>query len=186
MATQSFDPFSSRLARDIRNTLSQAYVHSLEQGDPSLFRNSAAELLTGDLAPIHRYYIRDRLERYDQAFAEIRQNSFADELTQALVMWNKELFFEVHERLEVIWQEASGERRQALKGLIKAAAAYVHKEHGNKKAALSLAVKAVALLSRYGEALPVCLNLSELLERLERPDEEPLKFEISSTCVATI
>jgi len=39
---ERFDPFSVRLARDIRNTLSKAFLHSLNQHDPVIFQKNAA------------------------------------------------------------------------------------------------------------------------------------------------
>jgi hypothetical protein len=175
---QGINPFHSRLARDIRNSLSRAFVHSLEMKARRFFRNAAAELLSGDLRPIHRRYIKDRLERYERAFTTIQDNSFEDELMQAIVIWNEELFFEVHERLETIWQKTSGEERQAFKGIIKAAAAYVHLEQGNRRAARSLADKATRLLVHYGADVSDRLDSRDLVKKLEILDSAPPKLNL--------
>jgi len=173
---ERIDPFYSRLARDIRNSLSRAFVHSLEATTPRPFRRAAAELLARDLRPLHRAYIMDRLEKYERAFASIQDSGFGDELEQAIVIWNEQLFFEVHERLETIWQKTSGEERQAFKGLIKAAAAYVHLEQGNQRAARSLADKAATLLVHHGKPVSGRLDLTNLVKGLEALEATPPKL----------
>lgn len=186
MVSQRFDPFNSRKSRDIRNTLSHALVQSLEQMNPTIFRYSATNWLARDLAPFHYDYVKDRLKRYERVYAELQKSAFDDTLSQTLLIWNEQLFFEVHERLEPIWQQASGDERKACKGLIKAAAAYVHLEHGNKKAAKSLAAKAADLLSKHGKSLSACLNLGELLTRLRETDPVAPRLEIQDSCNKTL
>jgi predicted metal-dependent hydrolase len=97
---------------------------------------------------------------------------------QAIVIWNEELFFEVHERLETIWQKTSGEERQAFKGIIKAAAAYVHLEQGNRRAARSLADKATRLLVHYGADVSDRLDSRDLVKKLEILDSAPPKLNL--------
>ena len=173
MKNQQFDPFVSRRARDIRNGLSKALIQSLENNDPEHFRQAGKELEAGGLTPANRSYVRDRLRRYEEAFFEAQQNGFSDSFRQALILWNKQLFFEAHERLETTWQEASGDERMAIKGLIKAAGVYVHREQGHEEAAKTLAGKALALLQEHGLALSPTLDLRELLERLKRRNPVP-------------
>ena len=173
MEYKQFDPFASRRARDTRNGLSKALMQSLENHDAEHFRQAGKELGASGLAPADRSYVRDRLRRYEEAFSEVQENGFSDRLSQALILWDKRLFFEAHERLETAWQEASGDYRTAIKGLIKAAGVYVHMEQGHKKAAKTLAGKALALLQEHGPALSPTLDLRELLERLKRRDPVP-------------
>ena len=173
MESQQFDPFASRRARDIRNGLSQALIQSLENHDAEHFRQAGNELGARGRAPAHRSYVRDRLIRYEEAFFEAQENGFSDSFRQALILWDKRLFFEAHERLENAWQEASGDKRMAIKGLIKAAGVYVHREQGHEKAAKKLAGKALALLQEHGLALSPALDLRELLDRLKRRDPVP-------------
>ena len=173
MKNQHFDPFASRRARDIRNGLSKALIQSLENHDPEHFRQAGKKLAARGLAPADRGYVRYRLRRYEEAFSEVQENGFSDSFRQALILWNKQLFFEAHERLETAWQEASGDNRMALKGLIKAAGVYVHREQGHEEAAKTLAGKALALLQEYGLALFPTLDLRELLGRLKRRDPVP-------------
>src|SRR5262245_9449080 len=58
-------------------------------------------------------------------------------VVQAAALWDEELFFEVHEVLEAVWQHQTGESRQALQGLIQVAVAF-HLAHGNPRGARTL------------------------------------------------
>ena len=173
MKSQQFDPFTSRRARDIRNSLSKALIQSLENHDAEHFRQEGKKLGASGLAPAHRSYVRNRLRRYEEAFSEAQENGFSDSFRQALILWDKRLFFEAHERLETTWQEVSGDNAMAIKGLIKAAGVYVHMEGGHGKAAKSLAGKALTLLQEHGSSLSPPLDLRELFEKLKRQDPVP-------------
>lgn len=59
-------------------------------------------------------------------------------VVRATALWNEGLFFEVHEVLEAVWQRETGDRRQALQGLIQIAVAYHHLAHGNPRGARTL------------------------------------------------
>ena len=61
----------------------------------------------------------------------------------------------------------------AIKGLIKAAGVYVHREQGHERAAKKLAGKALALLLEHGRTLSSLLDLRELLEKLETQHPVP-------------
>ena len=65
---QRFDPFTDRTARDIRNTLSDAFVAALAGMDPAEYLNAAHKWRS--LKPSARYthYIDKRLQRYDLVF----------------------------------------------------------------------------------------------------------------------
>ena len=172
-----FDPFSDRYARDIRNSLSEAFVESINISDPSYYRQLESRWSSSDLAPPYRIYIRDRLDRYDSVFNEIASEAISDTLIQAVIIWNEGLFFETHEQLELIWHKAKGEFREAIKGWIKAAGAYVHLECNRRQPALGLSHKAVLLLKRYGHALTCIQNLNTLITALEPLNPIPPKLE---------
>ena len=87
--------------------------------------------------------------------------------------WNQELFFEVHELLERIWQQAAGDEHQALKGLIQAAGVYVHLEYNHQAAARKLAVKSSDRILKYADRLSFIANLNLLLEKLKTLDPPP-------------
>jgi len=162
-----FDPFRDRLARDIRNNLSTALIKGLDQSEPDLMHAAAANFLTRDLAPRYRDYIRKRLRLYDVVFAEIDRARKTDIFSQALILWDIGLFFEVHERLETIWLQATGDQRLALQGMIRAAGTYVKWESGEYDAARKMAVKAATGLAAYRGALPQTVpNLDALITQL--------------------
>ena len=168
-----FDPFTDRTARDIRNTLSESFTAALAAGDPGKYRSAAKNWREQKIAALHAEYITDRLRRYDRVFAAIREDGIDDPLQQALVIWNRGLFFEFHDHLEGVWKSATGDRKQALKGLIKAAGVYIHLEQHHVQPAQSLALKAYRLLRNYAHCLAFIANHETLLEKLESADPEP-------------
>lgn len=179
METATFDPFNDRLSRTIRNKLSVAFIESLTLMDPAPYRLLAREFLDDGSPPPHLAYVRDRLRRYDSAFEQISRQKMSGAFDQALVLWNQGLFFEVHERLELVFHEAKGAERKAYQGLIKAAGAYIHFARGADASGRKLAVGASALLKEYGHALPSLDTLDTLLERLDTFDTDPPCLRVS-------
>jgi hypothetical protein len=178
--SERFDPFTNRTARDIRNSLSDAFVAALAAKEPEQYLNIAQKWQEQNLSARHREYIANRLLRYDHVFDEIQADRIEDPLQRALVIWNQRLFFEVHEHLEAIWHSASGDERQALRGLIKAAGVYVHLEQRRLPAARSLAVKSYELLRQYPHCLAFIANYEILLKKLKNFESDPPRLEISS------
>ena len=168
-----FDPFGRRLSRDIRNSLSEALVQALEQTDRSCYLHSAERWFVKDLDDVHARYIKDRLERYDRAFDRISLNRIKDPKRQALIVWNQALFFEVHELLESVWHQTSGDEYQALKGLIQAAGVYIHLESNHRSAAERLVLKSLANIEKYPDQLKFIGNLSVLVKHLKNLDSRP-------------
>lgn len=172
-----FDPFNNRLARDIRNALAESYVDALLQLDESVYQREAEQWLAKNLNHEATGYIQDRIKRYDRTFNQIKENRIKDAKLQALVIWNHRLFFEVHEHLERIWQKATGDEYQALKGLIQAAGVYVHLKYEHRAAAEKLAVKASDRILKYADCLTFIANLNLLLAKLKTLDEDPPQLE---------
>ena len=168
-----FDPFSDRLSRDIRNSLSVAFIRSIKQRNVQILDQKARKWLNQDLALVYTDYIQSRLERYRDVFDQILQDRASELLTQAVYLWNAGLFFEVHEMLEGFWRGTSGDKREALKGLIKAATAYAHLDSGHQKAWESLCAKSAKLLGEHGEHLPFLSNLDVLIRKMENVDPRP-------------
>ena len=148
--------------------------------DPDEYLNAARELREQNLLPLHVDYIDDRLQRYNHVFKKIQAEGMDDALQQALVIWNRGLFFEFHDHLEKLWQAAAGDQRQALKGLIKAAGVYIHLEQDHRQAADSLAKKSYDLIQQYAPCLTFIANIETLLEKLKLADTVPPQLEISS------
>ena len=172
-STAGFDPFKYRLARDIRNTLSEAFVNALVKLDRTEYQNAAEKWLAGNLDNVYSGYIKARLKRYAQVFEKINVNRINDAKIQALVIWNHELFFEVHDHLEHLWQQTSGDEGQALKGLIQAAGVYIHLKFNHRQAAERLAIKSSERIKKYAACLSFIANLNLLIDKLQSLDGVP-------------
>jgi hypothetical protein len=168
-----FDPFNNRLARDIRNTLSAAFVDAMLQVDKSRYQRTAEQWLARNLDDVYAGYIKDRLKRYGHVFDQIKLNRINDAKLQALIIWNHGLFFEVHEHLERIWQKTTDDEYQALKGLIQAAGVYIHLKFNHRPAAERLAIKSSDRIQKYSDCLTFIANLNLLLEKLKNLDIIP-------------
>jgi hypothetical protein len=175
--TGKFDPFNNRLSRDIRNSLSEAFMVALSGGDPSAYREEADIWRGKNPSKVYLDYIQDRLQRYDRVFEQIKAGRLEDPVLQSLVIWNQGLFFEFHDHLEGIWKHSTGDQRQALKGLIKAAGVYVHNEFNHRQAVKSLSPKAYNLIRQYSHCLAFIENLDSILQRLKTLDSDPPRLE---------
>ncbi len=176
-AAGKFDPFNDRLSRDIRNTLSEAFIDTLSRMEPSAYRDEADIWRAKNPSEIYLEYIQNRLQSYDQVFEQIKVGQLVDPLLQCLVIWNSRLFFEFHEHLEGIWIQATGDKRQALKGLIKAAGVYIHNEYGRRQAVKSLSIKSHNLIRQYSHSLTFITNLDVLAQKLIARDPIPPRLE---------
>jgi predicted metal-dependent hydrolase len=91
---------------------------------------------------VHGEALRARARSAARALAARRPARAEDALDAALadaaVLFDAGLFFEVHELLEPHWREASGDAREALRGLIQIAVGYQHRDNGNLRGARSL------------------------------------------------
>ena len=172
-----FDPFNNRLSRDIRNTLSDALMTALARMEPSAYGDEADRWLAQRPPAELVEYMQDRLQRYDRVLEQIKDGALNEPLLQSLVLWNNGLFFEFHDHLEGIWKQATGDNRQALKGLIKAAGVYIHNEFNHQQAAANLAEKSYILIRRYAYCLAFIENLDTLLRALKNLDPHPPRFE---------
>jgi predicted metal-dependent hydrolase len=170
---EGFNPFTDRHARLLRNGMAGSLVAALRAGGPGPFRQKGRALLARKAEPVHRAYLKDRLRRYECAFAEIEGRDVAGLFAQALVLWNHGLFYEVHELLEPLWLQSTGPRRRALQAMIRAAGAYVHLEAGNREAARGMAAKAAAGLAADGSALLPFAGREQLVAALVSLDQAP-------------
>jgi hypothetical protein len=168
-----FDPFSDRVARNIRNSLSSALISELTRVEPDAVARVARGWEQRQLAPVYQAYIRCAVQRYLQVCRDIRSHGLEDPRRQAVMLWNAGLFFELHELLETIWHGARGAERIALKGLIQAAGAYVHSLRGKADAARGLACKARQNLLDGCKCLNFIANVDRLIDALEQPALAP-------------
>ncbi|MFC1524521.1 DUF309 domain-containing protein [Thermodesulfobacteriota bacterium] len=176
MTPHTFHPFKDRLSRDIRNRLSKALMVTLDLGNLGAVSRIADEFLHQDIAPLYHEYIRSRLDRYQKSLEMIIESDYHSPFFQALVLWDQELFFEVHERLEEIWMKSQGAERLGLQAMIRAAGYYVHLAAGNGKGAEKMAQKACPALLANRHALPSFPGFERLMDRLRNRDPATVKL----------
>ena len=172
-----FDPRNDRLARDIRNDLARAFVKRLDPDlDLAPVRELASLLLSCAPTSLHQYYNNDRLHRFQAAKKTIRDQGIEDDLKRALVLWDRELFFETHEVLEKLWMKAEGTEKLILQALIRAAGYFIHLGTGNLVGAEKMAARAYEILSKYRREVPPIKGLGLLLECLHHRKTTPPKL----------
>lgn len=181
MGNNIFDPFQQRKARDIRNTLSSVFSYCMKIEDISPMENIAEKLLRDESSTLYKLYIKDRLNRYQKCLSIIEGDQIENPLEQAFILWDEELFFEVHEILEEIWMSASGDKKAALQGLIRAAGVYVLLKNNRIQGAAKMAAKAVTALEKYHKALNFFPNRDLLLKKLRDLDPTPPKLHRKAT-----
>lgn len=121
-----------------------------------------------NLQPGYAQYVKTRMARYEEAYAIIEQKKIKEVLQQAAILWNLELYFEMHELLEPEWQEAEGARRRALQGLIRAAGMKIHAENNNAEAVVKMGAKSLADLVKYGGELTGFVKLEAILAEIQK------------------
>ncbi len=171
-----FDPFEDRLSRDIRNALSESFMESLDSLDMAPVKKTAAQFFSRSMAPCYRTYIKNRLSMYEKAVQIIKVQGLSEPFKQSLLLWDLDLFFEVHERVERLWMKARGHQRKALQGMVQAAGFYIHLAFDHEEAARKMAAKAALKLAQYGDSLPCPLQVNTLLAALEQNDPNPPKL----------
>jgi DUF309 family protein family protein len=125
--------------------------------------------LLADLAAL-----RWRAARFAEAVAAARQacgeprDELGWQLCAAGALFERELYFEVHELLEPPWREADGPLKSFLQGLIQVAVGLHHQANGNLRGAVSLLAEGAAKLAplrpeAYGvELADFCRAVEEL------------------------
>lgn len=172
----TFDPFSDRLARDIRNSLSAALIGELTDSGAATVSRVAEDWLAQQLDNVFRVYVLRRRREYLQIISHIQSTRIDSPHQQAIVLWNAGLYFELHELLETIWHGAPEPVRTGLKGLIQAAGAYLHLQRGKSEAAQKLALRARAHLRAGAATLSFVANLEQLIAALADTPPTPLRL----------
>lgn len=167
-----FDPFRDRVSRDIRNTLSEAFVAAWS-GNGEDYTEVAAALRKRYQHPVYRTYIDQRMADYRAALEDRRELAAPGLLDEMVVLWNRQLFFEVHELLEGHWHVARGARREVLQALIQTAAVFVHRQAGREAAAEQLGRRVSLRLEALRPHLGTIANLDELSRALATPASRP-------------
>ncbi len=166
-----FNPFEDRLSRNIRNDLSETVIEVLASGSIIEAEKVAQGYRRQNLADIYEHYITDRLRRYDLALKTLSEGSGL--LDQAAVLWDLQLFFEVHEILEPAWIGASGDEKRLLQALIRAAGVYINLELGYEQRARKICSKALPVLTELHMDLAGSIDAAALITALETLSEEP-------------
>lgn len=92
-------------------------------------------------------------------------------LKKGVLLFNHQLFFEVHEVLEAQWLQETGQEKIFLQGLIQIAVAFYHLENANLHGAQMLLQDGMAKLSPYRPAF-LGIEVQEFLAQLEVCREE--------------
>lgn len=173
-----FDPFEKRLCRDIRNELSTAFMKSIKTNDISNSRFTGDRFKAVSNEPYILEYIDNRLTKYHTVLEQMSKAGILKSETYAvtLLLWDQELFFEVHEWLESEWMDAAGTHKTVLQALIRAAGSYMLYKYGRIKGAKKMAIKARDSLNLYKNSLPSFLNIDVLLKKLKTIDTNPPKL----------
>jgi uncharacterized protein len=172
MAEAVFQPFTDRLSRDIRNDLSKSLVTVIYDQSLDPARKIAGNYLQANPAPVYRDYINDRLSRY-QRVLEIIGDRTNDPLFIALVLWDEQLFFEVHEILEHAWLKTKGEEKLFLQAMIRSAGVYVKRDAGYADVAARLCLKALPVLENNRHRLAPYTDPERLIQALRHGNAPP-------------
>ncbi|MBU0991155.1 MAG: DUF309 domain-containing protein [Proteobacteria bacterium] len=179
---EGFDPFQNRLCRDVRNELSESVIETIYSGAIAPSQAAAEKYLSQGVEPYIRSYIHNRIVRYTTVLSQIQ--SAKVETTEiyaiAVLLWDQELFFEVHEWLEEKWHKSMGAEKFVLQALIRAAGTYIHFEYGRKTGGEKMAKKAVSGLISHKTSVPEFFNIDLLIAKLSAFDPIPPKLGAAS------
>ena len=123
--------------------------------------------------------IISKLLRYGAALAEWEPEETAPPLSTALrkgvLLFNHQLFFEVHEVLEAQWVKESGTERRFLQGLIQIAVAFYHLGNHNLRGTLSLLHDGGEKISAY-QSVFLGIEVRDFLADLTACSDELLRL----------
>ncbi len=165
MTETIFQPFSDRLSRDIRNDLSRSFAAAIQQETMEPAYQTADKYLASNLSPLYTQYIKSRLTSYSTCLKKIVGGE-KDPLWQSLVLWDEQLFFEVHEILEHAWMQVRGKEKLFLQAMIRAAGVYIKIDAGYKDPAGKMAAKAIPILEENRKRLSQYTNPDRLISAL--------------------
>ncbi|WP_028579571.1 DUF309 domain-containing protein [Desulfogranum japonicum] len=169
MSETIFEPFMDRLSRDIRNQLSESLIDVLKQQSLQPAEQVASSFASRATAPCYQEYIAFRLQQYAKSL-KIITDYHTDPLWQGFVLWDNELFFEVHEVVEHAWLKQQGQEKLLLQAMVRAAGVYIKLEYGYREAAGKMASKALPVLRDQQQRLAEYIDPQILIQALERPE----------------
>lgn len=167
-----FDPFTSRACRNIRNEMAGGLLRSIHDRNLGPVLAIAEAYRAMGPEPHIRNYIEVRMSRYRKILSRIppADPTVRQTLSVAALLWDHELFFEVHEWLEEKWHRSRGAEKALYQALIRAAGTYMHLESNRMETARKMAEKAVPVLKKHRALLPAGTPLDALISGLESLD----------------
>lgn len=156
-----FNPFECRTDRDVRNLLGSAFIDALYKGDQAPVAQAVSDLGRTALTVPAQNYIKARHDRYTAIWAQMSSNPFleADIHATAGLLWDEGLFFECHEWLEQDYRSLQGQEKKVLQAMIRTAGTFELLAYDRKKAAASVAAKALAVLESHFLQVPESFNI---------------------------
>lgn len=164
-----FNPFEDRTDRDVRNILGSAFILALEKGDPAPVIQAVSDLGALKMSGAAQGYIKTRYDRYPVVLAQISSNIALkkDFYAAAGLLWDESLFFECHEWLEKDYRALQGQEKKILQAMIRTAGTFELLAYNRRKAAVSVAAKALSVLENHFLQVPESFNIQPKIARLK-------------------
>ena len=164
-----FNPFENRTDRDVRNLLGSAFICALHKGNQTPVAQAVADLDLRKLSGPAQDYIKARYDRYAAVLAQMWSSPLwgADIYATASLLWDESLFFECHEWLEQDYRAVQGQKKTILQAMIRTAGTFELLAYDRKKAAVSVASKALAVLESHLLQVPETFNIQPKIARLK-------------------
>ncbi len=165
-----FDPFESRLCRDIRNNLGCGFVKSVQQGTLAPFESALNNYQADVDRPPFNAYINHRFILLKKILRQMDSDPLkpTNEFSILMLFWNHQLYYEFHEWIEEIWLTAKGDYKKSLQALIFASVAFEQHHYNRPSPAKKLSIKAIAKLDKYGSSLPDNINSKVFIGALKK------------------
>ncbi len=141
-----------------------------------LFEREGAFLKFVPDDPITEKYVREKAEKYREFLKELSadfepvEEDIEKNIQMARLLFEKGLYFEVHEILEEIWMGEFGRERDFLQALIQIGVAYYHLSNYNTRGFKLLLENALELLGGYSGTVHT-VNVDKLKEDIKRAME---------------
>ena len=141
-----------------------------------LFERDGASLKFLPDDPITAEYVREKAEKYSEFLKALPDNfepveeDLEKNVKMARLLFEKGLYFEVHEILEEVWMGEFGKERDFLQALIQIGVAYYHLSNYNLRGFRLLLENALELLSGYSGTVH-SVNVDRLKEDIKRAIE---------------
>ncbi|WP_246293819.1 DUF309 domain-containing protein [Desulfobacter latus] len=164
-----FNPFEDRTDRDVRNLLGSAFISALQKGDQAALAQAVSDLGRKNLPDTAQIYIKARYDRYTAVLAQVSSNPplGADIYAIAGLLWDESLFFECHEWLEQNYRAVQGQEKKVLQAMIRTAGTFELLTYNRKKAAVSVAAKALSVLESHVLQVPESFNIQPKINCLK-------------------